>query len=195
MTFHLRRILPGLLLLMAGTFSAPLWASSCTIDTASANVGFGNYDPVSAIPNTANGSISITCTPNCNLFFLFFCLNGYNGVNAAVSLTPGNSGSYLSRSLKSGSNVLLYNLYSTPDYSSTIFGDGSMTSSKVTYCFTGTDVPSCSGATYPGQPASGGGGNNGTPQNQGIPIYGKIPANQDASVGNYTDTISATVTF
>jgi spore coat protein U-like protein len=189
------RLLLGTLLLAAAAFSAPLYATSCTINTGSAGVIFGNYDPVSAVPGTANGTISITCTPTCSSLLLFFCL-GYNGVNASLTLSPGSSGSYLSRSLKYGANTLVYNLYTTPDYSTTVFGDGTASTGYVTYCFTGANIGSCSGATYTGSAASGGGiGNTGNAQTQPIPIYGKVPGNQDAAVGAYTDTITATLSF
>ena len=191
----LHRILPGLLLMAAATFSAPLWATSCAIDTASAGVAFGNYDPVSSVPATSNGTISLTCTPDCARYFLFFFCVAYNGVDASLKLSPGMSTSYVSRSLKSGTNALAYNLYVTPDYTTTIFGDGTASTGYVTYCFTGANIGSCSGATYTGSPASGGGGNNGTAQSQSVPIYGKIPSNQDAAVGTYTDTITATLSF
>jgi spore coat protein U-like protein len=191
----LHRYLFGAVLMAAATFSSPLWATSCSIDTGSAGVAFGNYDPVSSVPATSNGTISVTCTPNCSLFFIFICIGGYNGVNASLALSQGNSGSYVSRSLKFGTNVLGYNLYVTPDYTTTVFGDGTASTGVVTYCFTGANVASCSGATYTGSPASGGGGNNGTAQSQGVPIYGKIPSNQDATVGTYTDTITATLSF
>jgi spore coat protein U-like protein len=189
------RLLMGTLMMAAAGFSAPLYATTCTINTGSAGVAFGNYDPVSAVPATSNGTISVTCTPNCSLFFIFICIGGYNGVNASLTLSPGNSGSYLSRSLKFGADALAYNLYMTPDYTTTVFGDGTASTGYVTYCFTGANVASCSGATYTGSPASGGGGNNGTAQSQGVPIYGKILSNQDAAVGSYTDTITATLSF
>jgi spore coat protein U-like protein len=189
------RLLMGTLMMAAAAFSAPLYATTCTINTGSAGVAFGNYDPVSAVPATSNGTISVTCTPNCSLFFIFICIGGYNGVNASLTLSPGNSGSYLSRSLKFGADALAYNLYMTPDYTTTVFGDGTASTGYVTYCFTGANVASCSGATYTGSPASGGGGNNGTAQSQGVPIYGKILSNQDAAVGSYTDTITATLSF
>lgn len=191
--FH--RFLLCAVLMAAATFSASLWATSCAIDTGSASVAFGNYDPVSSVPSTSNGTINITCTPNCSLFFIFICIGGYNGVNASLTLSPGSSGSYLSRSLKFGTNVLAYNLYVTPDYTTTVFGDGTASTGYVTYCFTGANIGSCSGATYTGSPASGGGGNNGTAQSQSVPIYGKILSNQDAAVGTYTDTITATLSF
>jgi len=190
-----------LLLLGASLWVPRAQATTCTVSTASAGVAFGSYIPTSGSANTANGTLSLTCTPDCTSPLpVTLCVSalgvvlGYNGVNASIALSIGGGTSYTARLLRSGTNTLGYNLYSNSGYT-TIFGNGSGGSSVVTYCFTGGTVLSCSGATYVGAPASGLGGLAGTPQTQLIPIYGRIPASQDAAVGSYSDTLTVTVTF
>jgi spore coat protein U-like protein len=69
--------------------------------------------------------------------------------------------------MRSGANQLNYNLYTDSAWT-IVWGDGSGISSIQSVA-----------------------GNSTTTLN----VYGQIPAGQDAAVGNYTDTIIATVTF
>lgn len=85
--------------------------------------------------------------------------------NYTISLSPG-AGSYASRAMTSGSHTLNYNLYSDATRT-TVWGDG--TASTVTISGSGT---------------------TGNP-----PVYGRIPARQNAYVGTYSDTITVTLTF
>lgn len=126
--------------------------AACTI-LASAGPAFGAYDPVAARPLDAAGSISYTCSPR----------------KPAVWLSTGSSGTYSARTLRSGGEVIAYNLYL--DAARTlVWGDGS--------AGTSVDVPS---------PA---------PINQKtLPVYGRIPAGQDAASGTYSDTIVVTFAF
>ncbi len=93
------------------------------------------------------------------------CLGG-NG-SFTVGLSAGQSNSYAKRVMTSGANELNYNLY-TNTARTIIWGDGSGGSSNMA-------------AT----------GNRTTTLN----VFGQIPAGQDAAVGNYVDSIIATVTF
>ena len=84
-----------------------------------------------------------------------------------VTLSTGQSGAYASRWMTSGADALSYNLY-TSAARSTIWGDGTGGSSSITS------------------------GKNATAT---LTVYGRIPAGQDAAVGTYTDSVTATVTF
>ena len=84
-----------------------------------------------------------------------------------VTLSTGWSNSYASRIMRSGTNQLNYNLY-TDAARTVVWGNGSGTSSIQTVARNRTTT---------------------------LNVYGQIPAGQDAVVGNYTDTILATVTF
>ncbi|GAB3394946.1 spore coat U domain-containing protein [Azotobacter armeniacus] len=83
-----------------------------------------------------------------------------------ISLSSG-SGSYSERQMTSAGHVLVYNLYSDASRNS-IWGDGSGGTSQV------------------------GGSTSGTVDHT---IYGRIPAQQNASVGIYTDSIIVTLDF
>ena len=128
-------------------------AVNCSI--AATPVGFGSYDVFAASPND-NGIGTLTIV----------CAGGGPG-NYPVTLSTGQSGSYTSRVMKSGTNPLNYNLYTTAART-TVWGDGTSGSSF---------MPAAKNFTT------------------NLPVYGRIPAGQDANVGAYTDSITATVTF
>jgi spore coat protein U-like protein len=100
-------------------------------------------------------------------------LNGAGTVSVAcspatsysVGLSTGN-GSYSQRRLSSGSATLDYNLY-TDASRSIVWGDGTSGSSTV--------------------------GGNG--ESVDHTVYGRIPAQQNVTAGNYGDTVIVTVTF
>lgn len=95
------------------------------------------------------------------------CAGGGPG-NFPVTLSTGQSNSYASRVMKSGAtNSLNYNLYTT-SARNIIWGDGTGGSSSMTAAKNATT---------------------------NLSVYGRIPAGQDTTVGNYTDSITATVTF
>jgi spore coat protein U-like protein len=185
----LRHLLLCILLLIASGFSSPLWADPTTCTISDTGVAFGNYDPTIGTANASLGSINVTCTPGCALPIIIVCL-GYNGLASTITLSASaTNGSYSPRQLLgSGGQLLAYNLYLDINHT-TIFGNGSSGTSDVTYCFTGANVSSCSGATYTGSPA---GPNS---QSQSVPVYGLLPAGQNVSAGAYTDTLTATITF
>ena len=78
----------------------------------------------------------------------------------------GGSGTFASRTMTNGANTLTYNLYLDVTRL-TIWGDGSP----------GTGIVSATAKTA------------------SHTVYGRIPALQNAPVGNYTDTIIVTMTF
>ena len=140
------------------TVSAAVLAT-CSISTA--NLNFGNYDPVTANATTAldvNGSVTVACTKG-SLTWIDLNL-GANGASALGTTRAMAAG---------GGNFLSYELYKDSP-GGTVWGVGN-----------------------PGNAFVPPGAVN---KNARVfTIFGRIPAGQDSSVGNYTDTITATVNF
>jgi spore coat protein U-like protein len=100
------------------------------------------------------------------------CSSGVGaGVTFVISLNTGSSGSYAARTLKNGALTLSYNLYTTAAYT-TVWGNGTA----------GTATVSAGPYQKPALPVS-------------VTVYGRITALQNAALGAYTDSITATVTF
>jgi spore coat protein U-like protein len=93
-----------------------------------------------------------------------------SAANIWIALSDGSSNTFNPRTLRKGAEVLSYNLYRNAARTN-IWGDGTG----------GTSV-----YTRPNPP------NN---QNVSLTVYGRIPAQQDVSAGNYTDTVSAVINF
>jgi spore coat protein U-like protein len=134
-------------------------AASCVID-ASGGIAFGTYDPIvthQALDLDATGTINTTCTM---------------GSTAAITLgqgidpAGGSTAAAPVRQMKSGTDILSYQLYSDAGHSS-VWDD-----------VTGMAAPVGTGAAEP------------------ITVYGRVPQNQSGvPTGSYTDTVVATVTF
>jgi spore coat protein U-like protein len=124
--------------------------AACTITTTS--VAFGTYDVFGATPDDANGTVRISCTPRENI---------------QVRLSRGSSATFNPRTLRSGANILNYNLFRNVARTQ-IWGDGTA----------GTSVFAANNV-----------------RNTTLTVFGRVPASQDATVGNYSDTIVATVIF
>jgi spore coat protein U domain-containing protein, fimbrial subunit CupE1/2/3/6 len=121
-------LLPCLLLATLGHAAPP----TCSI-TASTGIAFGNYFSSTPTPTTGLGTLTIVCTKSFT--------------NGSISITPATG-----RVMSSGSNTLLYNVYTTSSYAS-VWGDG--TSGTVVQTFSPTaNVPFT------------------------VPVYGRIPAGQ-----------------
>lgn len=88
----------------------------CQIATVT-GVAFGNFDPLSGAPVTANGSVTISCSGNRSF---------------TISLSAGQSNSYAPRYMASGSTAthLDYNLYTDSTYT-TVWGDGTGSTATV----------------------------------------------------------------
>jgi spore coat protein U-like protein len=86
-------------------------SASCSVDTSSAQIAFGTYDPLSPTPLDGVGTLRISCDKN--------------NVAASFALDRGSSGSFLPRSMGSGANTLPYNLYKGSPNSGIVLGDGS----------------------------------------------------------------------
>ena len=138
-----------LLCLLPGVAQA---AASCT--AAATPIAFATINPFGS-PVTSNGTITVAC------------LGGQNGATYTIALSKG-SGTFATRTMKSGANALNYNLYTTSAYS-TIWGDGTGGTSTVT----GTNTRTTSMFT----------------------VYGQLPTPQGVSPAVYTDTITVTVTY
>lgn len=134
--------------------SNTLAATSCSFKSVSA-VSFGSYNVFASFANHGGvGKLTISC-------------QGGGNSNFEVTLSTGQSNSFVSRMMMNGANVLHYNLY-TSTARSVIWGDGTGGSSVMT-------VPKNKTTT--------------------LSVFGQIPAGQDAAIGTYTDNIITTVTF
>lgn len=129
-------------------------------------VNFGVYDPYVTAPDDSVGEITVTC-------------NHLSGpaiqVRYTVTLSTGG-GTYAQRRLRAGPALLGYNLW-TDSARSSIWGNGSAGTVIVT-----------------GSLKVGPGAGNGV-RTAVHPIYGRIPALQDAAEGDYLDSIVATLTY
>jgi len=171
-----------LLLFVIGGFGSPVRAApppapSCTL--SSPGINFTNaYDPTSATAVTIIGTVTFTCT-----------YTG-TGFTANLAISTGTSGSFATRTMKLGPQILNYNLYVDTGYSQ-IFGDGTGGSYYYTLCYPGGGVscgaPNGLSGCFAVSGVSG--------QAEPCIAYGKLPAGQDVSAGTYTDSITATLTF
>lgn len=136
---------------------------NCT--TTAGGIAFGIYNPLSTVGTASTGSLKVVCTGSGF---------GATTITVDVSLSPGLSGNYATRTMLSGSNVLDYNIYWSTAYTQ-IIGNGT-------------------GGSYAGSAgpitiiAGGSGQATGT-------MYGYIPPSQDVAPGGYSDVITVTVTY
>jgi spore coat protein U-like protein len=152
------RFLSAVLALALEIVPGSAYGVSCSVSTSGVN--FGNYDVFSPAANDAAGNIRVSCS---DLLII--------GVSYEILISTGN-GSYLSRSMTSGSHTLTYNLYTASNYAS-IWGDGSAGTGKIS-------------AGFPLGILN---------QQRDHTVYGRIPAGQNAHVGSYSDTLTVTVTY
>lgn len=145
-----------------------------------------------AATKTTTFGVSAVVNPNCLVAAQALAFGGYDGTAAktgssditvrcssgttyAVSLSTGG-GTFAQRLLSgSGTNKLQYNLFTSPA-ATTIWGDGTLSTGTVPG--TGAGMAAASTQTHT--------------------VYGQLPDNafnQGAPSGNYTDTITVTVTY
>jgi spore coat protein U-like protein len=139
-------------------------AATCSV--ASPGVSFGNYNVFSAAPVNMNGTITITCSR----------VVGETSVTVSyeIFLGTGQSNSFVQRQMKSGANILGYNLYRANNYA-VVWGDGTGSTRTVTGSLTL---------------------NNSNPtRSVSKTVFGRIPALQDAAVGIYGDNVQVTVNY
>jgi spore coat protein U-like protein len=156
----------GVLLALAGTaqgatktttflVSATV-SKNCVMSAAPLNLG--TFDGTNDL--TASSNITVNCT---------------NATPFTVDLDKGSSASYTMRTMKNGTDVLNYNLYTTSTYTN-VWGD----TTGGTAHNTGT------------------GAGMGVPQAQTLTVYGRLQAVDNTgtfSAGTYNDTITATITY
>jgi spore coat protein U-like protein len=163
---HVKSALVAVMAVALGTVLAPVSASATTA--------------------TATFAVSTTVTNSCTISAAALTFAAYTGAldqasttltvkctnngDYSVALNQGSTtgGTVTTRLMANGSYTLGYSLYTSNAYS-TIWGDGS-------------------GST---QTVSG----VGTGANQTLTVYGQIPANEATTSGNYTDTITATISY
>jgi spore coat protein U-like protein len=156
------RISAIVLLLCLSSLAWPVnRAEAFQCDVTATGLNFGSYDVFSPEPLESQAEIKVYCNnPE------------QNPHDPLVYLSPGNSGNFARRSMKSltSSDQLDYNLY-TDAFMSTIWGDGNGGSSAKT-ALVNKDM----------QPWT-------------AKIYGRIPARQNVRAGSYSDTITVTIDF
>lgn len=152
------------LLLVLVLLAPPLvHAANCSVSAT--GVSFGSYDPSSTAPAQATGTVTVTCSRP--------ILSPESGPYS-IALSSGAGGSYADRTMAAGSEVLHYQLYSDPSYT-TVWGDGSGGSGVVNGSYS---LPLfILSASY------------------NHSVYGRIPADQWPAAGSYTDTITVTVSY
>jgi len=101
------RLSLALLLLLAPKV-ANAAGTTCTLSAS--GVAFGTYNPLSAAPNNATGTVTLRCNPRL-------------ASTARISLSTGGGSSYAGRRMTSGSASLPYQLY-LDSARSRIWGDG-----------------------------------------------------------------------
>lgn len=142
-------------------YSAPSLALTCGANATPH--AFGNYYPLSGHAVDTASSVTVSCSGLIGLL-----------VSLEIKLSTGNDGSYVSRSMASGANVLNYNLYTDPGRS-TVWGDGSGGTESISYTLLLPELGNDSRTNW---------------------IYGRIPAGQTWVVpGEYADTIIVTIEY
>jgi spore coat protein U-like protein len=140
----------------------PATALGLNCSVSATGVAFGNYDPNSSLPTDMTGNVHVLCT------VLLVSI----GAQTNISLDTGGSGSFASRKMSSGVNLLNYNLYKDVSHT-TVWGDGT----GGTGIFTDNALIEVLGTSIDHA------------------IYGSIPAGQYVAAGSYTDTITVTVEY
>lgn len=123
-----------------------------------------------SVTSVAFGSYNVfTTTADDSTGTITFRCNS-TAANISIALSDGSSSTFSPRTLRKGTEVLNYNLYRNAARTN-IWGDGT----GGTSVYTNANPPNNS--------------------NVNLTIYGRIPAQQDVSAGNYTDTVSAVINF
>lgn len=133
---------------------------------ATSGVAFGVYDASLPTPTDSTGSVTIRCS---------HIAGGAVKTYYTLALTAGNSGTFAQRQMRAGLSILNYNLFNSATRTQ-VWGNGTGGSTQV-----GGSL-----LVNPGKFAI----------NEIVhPIYGRIPAQQPADAGSYSDTILVTLTF
>jgi spore coat protein U-like protein len=123
-----------------------------------------------SVTSVAFGNYNVfTTTPDDSTGTITYRCNS-NAANIWIALSDGSSNTFNPRTLRKGAETLSYNLYRNAARTN-IWGDGT----GGTSVYTRANPPNNS--------------------NVSLTVYGRIPAQQDVSAGNYTDTVSAVINF
>ena len=133
-------------------------AISCTIQSV-VGVAFGSYDVFSSSPVDSTGSITYRCTLVVPLLDTI-----------VITISTGNAGSFLPRTMQSGVKGLAYNLY--------------LDAARTLVWGTGADGTSRYGPIQPLESSD-----------VTVPVYGRLPAGQDVPAGAYADTVVVTIIY
>jgi spore coat protein U-like protein len=141
---------------------------NCSCGVSTSAVTFSTYNALSASAATAVGGVQVSCQLLSGSIAQLVAFN--------VGLTSGGSNSIAARTMArvGGGTALAYNLYSDPGMT-LVWGDGTGGSLQQSGAITVLLV--------------------GSPVSSSFSIYGKIPPNQQVAGGNYTDTITVTMSF
>ena len=129
-------------------------AADCSLSTQS--IVFGTYNVFSSAPVDSTGSVAYRC-------------NG-NSAGVLITMTKGQSGTFLPRELGKGLERLAYNLF-LDAARTTVWGD-----------FTGG-----TSAFIDNNPSK--------KEDLTVTVYGRIPPGQDISAGSYTDYVTVVMNF
>lgn len=143
-------MLAGVLALLTAAPSLAHAAPTCRV-AIHGDVAFGGYDVFSPAARHATMRIRVDCPQS---------------AAPQIAISRGNSPTFGARELRSGNDVLRYNLYVDPGHR-IVWGDG-------------TEGTRVHGA------ASG---------NAEVTVYGRISPGQDVSPGSYSDSLVVTVFF
>ena len=154
------------LALLLGITAAPVTAATCS--TTTTGVAFGAYNVFAAGAVNTTGTLKVTCS-------LDPLESGPVTAAFTLSLSTGSSNSFVQRQMVSGTNLLVYNLY-TANTHSVVWGDGSGATATVSGSIKLT---------------------NGTPsRSENKTVYGQVSALQDVAVSPlYSDTIVVTTSY
>jgi len=165
MRFRVARLAGWALAWIMGGVPALCGAVTVNCTTTATGIALGIYNPLNTVGTASTGTVSVTCSATGS---------GTTTVTVTAALSTGSSGSYTTRTMRSGSNVLDYYIYLSPAYAQ-IFGNGTGGSYSI------SEGPFTISA---GQGGSGSG-----------TMYGYIPPLQNAVPGTYSDVITVTVTY
>ncbi|MBL8511491.1 MAG: spore coat protein U domain-containing protein [Betaproteobacteria bacterium] len=154
-----------LVVLSVWSFSAQA-AFNCTV-TATTGLPFGTYNPLSTTDLDVNPVIRVSCTLQSN--------PRPQAVSYSIALNKGSTAATFNpRQMALGAERLNYNIY-TNAARTTIWGDGTSGTTAVTGTFTLNTI--------------------GGTSNRNHTMRARIPQGQDVAAGNYTDTVTITLTF
>jgi spore coat protein U-like protein len=146
----------------------PVLAHAATCGVSAPAADFGAYDVFSTTALTTTTTIGVTCTLTASDG------GGNTDVAYVIAISAGASNAFVQRQMRSGSASLAYNLY-TDSARTQVWGDGTGASRTV----------AASIRLNPGH----------SQDSNSHTVYASAPAQQDAAVGAYADTLLVTITY